>query len=219
MAFPVRIDPRWAAAKSVLFLACLAPAAWLVWGAFNNGLGADPVDRITRETGIWALRLLCATLAMTPLRLISAWAGWIRLRRMVGLFVAFYASLHLATYVMLDLGLYWPNLVEDVLKRPYMTAGFAAWLGLVLLALTSTRGMMRRLGRHWQRLHRGVYAIAALAILHFVWLVKADLREPLVYAAILTFLLAFRIPVIRRHFTRRSAPAKAGPIAQGGHAP
>ncbi|MBK8286982.1 MAG: sulfoxide reductase heme-binding subunit YedZ [Ahniella sp.] len=176
---------RIAWSKLVLFPLALLPALLLVEGAFANRLGADPVDTLTHATGIWALRFLLLSLTVTPLRQWTGWNGLIRYRRMLGLFAFFYATLHLLVYVALDLGAYWADLLTDITKRPYMTVGFAAWLILLPLAATSTRSMIRRLGRSWQKLHRLVYVAAVLAVLHFFWLVKADLREPAVYAGIL----------------------------------
>jgi sulfoxide reductase heme-binding subunit YedZ len=195
---PTRIDPRMALAKTLVFAAALAPFALIVLDVVRGTLGPDPVAQITHETGIWALRLLLATLAMTPLRLVTGSALPIRFRRMLGLFAFFYAALHLCVYVVLDLRGDWPQVLEDIVKRPYITVGFTALLMLIPLAITSTRGMMRRLGRRWGQLHKLVYPAAMLACLHFFWLVKADKREPLVYAAILAVLLAFRLPWLRR---------------------
>lgn len=183
--------------KPFVFLLCLTPFALLVWGAVNNDLGADPTNEITHQTGTWALRFLLASLAMTPLRKLLGSAWPIRFRRMLGLFAFFYATMHLATYVFVDLGLYWPQVLEDVVKRPFITVGFAAWLILLALAVTSTRGMQRRLGRQWARLHKLVYLAIGLVILHFLWLVKADLREPLIYAAVALVLLAFRVKPLK----------------------
>ena len=183
---------RIAALKPVLFAACLTPLAWLVWDALHDGLGTDPVAQLEHRSGDWALRLLLATLAITPLRRLTGRAELVRFRRMLGMFAFFYACVHLSIYVVIDLGAYWSQLFADVIKRPYITVGFAAWLLLIPLAVTSTRGMMRRLGRHWQRLHRVVYVIALLAVLHFLWLVKADHREPLLYLAIFAALMLLR---------------------------
>jgi sulfoxide reductase heme-binding subunit YedZ len=191
-------------AKVVAFTACLVPAALLSWAAFDNRLGPDPVAQITHETGIWALRLLLATLAMTPLRRLTGSPLPIRFRRMLGLFAFFYAALHLSTYVALDLQGYWAQILDDLVKRPYITVGALALLMLIPLAITSTRGMMRRLGRNWGRLHTLVYPAAALACLHFFWLVKADKREPLIYAGILALLLVLRLPWKKRGISRGS---------------
>jgi len=179
-------------AKPLLFLACLIPFGMLLLGGLQGDLGANPLERVTHVTGDWGLRLLLATLAITPLRRLSGWTRLLRLRRMLGLFAFFYVSLHLLTWVWLDQELVWGNIVADIAKRPYVTVGFAAWLLLVPLAATSTRGMMRRLGRNWQRLHRLIYVAALLGVLHYIWLVKADLLEPLIYAGLLLVLLAVR---------------------------
>lgn len=193
----------------LVFTAGLSPFLYLIWLGFQDALGANPVETITHFTGGWTLRLLLIVLAITPARWLLGWTEPMRYRRMIGLYVFFYASLHLLTYVVLDLNFDWPELGEDIIKRPYITVGFTAWLLLVPLAATSTRKMMRRLGRRWSRLHRLVYVIGILAILHFVWLVKADLREPLIYGGILAFLLGYRAwrSVAGR---QRKAPAGAG---------
>lgn len=190
---PRRPDWRWIGFKSLAHALALLPLALLVGAVFQDTLGADPVAAITHATGDWALRLLLLGLALTPLRRLTGWPWPIRFRRLVGLYAFFYASLHLATYVVLDLGQYWSQILDDIVKRPYITVGFAAWLMLVPLALTSTKGWMRRLGRRWGQLHTLVYAVGALGVLHFLWLVKSDLREPLVYAAILALLLGVRL--------------------------
>ena len=178
--------------KPLIFIACLLPFGLLLEGALRGDLGANPLERVTHVTGDWGLRFLLLTLAMSPLRRVTGWTQLLRLRRMLGLFVFFYISMHLLTWVWLDQELRWANIVADIVKRPFVTVGFLAWLLLVPLAVTSTRGMMRRLGHNWQRLHRAIYAIAVLGVLHFVWLVKADLLEPLIYAAILLLLLVVR---------------------------
>lgn len=196
-----------ALAKSIVHLAALSPLAilsWQMWTVATTGsdaLGADPVAEIEHRLGLWALRLLLLTLAITPLRQLTGWTAVLRFRRMLGLYAFAYASLHLAAYAVLDLRGYWPLLLEDIAKRPYITVGFLAWLLLVPLAITSTRGWMRRLGRRWAQLHRLVYAVAVLAVLHFWWLVKSDLREPALYAGIAILLLGWRV------LRLRSAPA------------
>lgn len=171
----------------------LLPLAGLAVGAARGALGANPVETITHVTGEWALRLLLLTLAITPLRRLAGWAFVAPWRRSLGLLAFGYASLHFATFLALDLGFDLSALGEEVVERPYVTLGFSSLLLLMPLAVTSTRAWQRRLGRRWMSLHRLVYAAAALAVLHFVWLVKADLLEPLVYAAILAGLLALRL--------------------------
>lgn len=194
MVLSRRFDWRWLGIKTGAHLLALLPLTRLAYGALYDRLGADPVAAITHATGDWALRFLLLSLAMTPLRRLSGQSWPIRFRRLLGLYAFFYASLHLTTYLVLDLGpAYWSQIFADIAKRPFITVGFTAWLLLLPLALTSTRGWIRRLGRRWGQLHRLVYVIGILAVLHFLWLVKSDLREPLIYAAILTLLLGLRL--------------------------
>jgi sulfoxide reductase heme-binding subunit YedZ len=208
---PERLIP---VAKPLVFVLCLVPLGLLMAGAVADDLGANPVETITHTTGDWALRLLLVTLAMTPLKRLIGRPWPIRFRRMLGLFAFFYASLHLLTYLWLDQGLDGQAILEDVLKRPYITLGFGAFVLLVPLALTSTQAMVRRLGRRWQTLHRAVYAVAILAVVHYLWLAKADLLEPLVYALILFVLLLVRLPAGRlggsRHWPGVSAQPQRG---------
>lgn len=198
-AAPRKTPPGVIAAKVVAHLLALTPAAILAWQiraeflTGSGGLGADPVAEIEHRLGLWALRILLIALAVTPLRQLTGQAVLLRFRRLLGLYAFFYASLHLAAYLVLDLRGYWTQIFEEIAKRPYITVGFAAWLLLVPLAITSTQGMMRRLGRLWGRLHQLVYAIAVLAVLHFWWLVKSDIREPALYAGILAVLLGWRV--------------------------
>jgi sulfoxide reductase heme-binding subunit YedZ len=198
------------AAKAVVHALALTPLAllsWKFWQVFSerdiDALGADPVAAIEHELGLWALRLLLLTLAITPLRQLTGKPALLQFRRMLGLYAFAYASLHFAAWLGLDLRGYWSTLFEEIVKRPYITVGFAAWLLLVPLAVTSTRGWMRRLGRNWGRLHKLVYPVAALAVLHFWWIVKSDYREPLLYAAILAVLLGWRV---WKRFGRRPLP-------------
>ena len=179
--------------RPAVFVAALLPLAWLLYQALWGDLGANPIEEIIHQTGLWGLRLLLITLALTPLRRLTGWGGWLRLRRMLGLFAFFYATLHLLSWVVLDQFFDWPMMAEEIVRHPYITVGLLAWLMLVPLAVTSTQGMMRRLGRRWKQLHSLVYLIGVLAVLHFVWLVKADVREPLIYLALLALLLLLRL--------------------------
>ena len=179
--------------KPLVFLVCLLPLANLIWGLFSDALGTNPIEVFTRSTGEWALRFLLLTLAITPLRLAFGLTILVRFRRMLGLYTFFYAAVHLSTYLWLDQFFDWPEILKDIIKRPFITAGMTAFLLMTPLALTSTQSMMRRLGKRWKKLHRSVYIIAPLAVLHFFWLVKADLRQPIIYAVILLVLLAYRI--------------------------
>jgi len=180
--------------KLLAFLSCLGPAAVLVWKGYHDRLGANPVDVITRTTGRWTLTFLLLTLGITPVRKLSRLPWLIRFRRMLGLFAFFYGSLHLMTYVWLDKFFDFPMMLHDIAKRRFITAGMTAWTLMLPLALTSTSGWIRRLGgKRWQRLHRLIYFSAAAGVIHFIWLVKADLRRPLTYGAILAALLLFRI--------------------------
>lgn len=187
--------------KPLVFVICLLPLVRLAVGAFGIGgasLGADPVARLLHELGEWALRLLVITLAITPLRFLFGQPWLIGLRRMLGLFGFTYVLLHFLVWLTLDQGLYWGGILTDIGKRPFITLGFAAFLMLIPLAVTSTNKMMRRLGRNWQRLHRLIYVIVPLGVWHFYWLVKKDVTEPLIYAAITAFLLGYRYWRARR---------------------
>ena len=207
-------ERRIAAIKAGLFAAALAPFTALVVTGATGGLGANPVEAITHTTGEWTLRLLLATLAITPLRHVTGWVSLTRLRRMVGLFAFFYLVLHFATYAVLDASLDLAYVVEDVADRLYITVGFAAFVMLVPLAATSTNAMVRRLGPlRWRRLHRLVYAAGVCGVLHYLWLVKADLREPLIYAGILTVLLAARLPVVVQWMQARRSKSTGGRAA------
>jgi len=179
--------------KPTLFILALVPFAGLLWDAYTDALGAEPIELITHRTGDWILRFLLLTLTITPLRRISGWNELVRLRRMLGLFAFFYACLHFLTYFVLDQGLDLTFILEDVIEHKYVFVGFASFLLLIPLAATSTNAMVRRLGgRRWQRLHRLIYLIAIGGVVHFYWLVKSDIREPLVYASLLAVLLGYR---------------------------
>lgn len=178
--------------KPLVFSASLLPLAWLFWLGWNDQLGANPVETLSHRTGDWSLRFLLLTLAVTPLRRLTGWNGLQRFRRMLGLFAFFYVCLHFSVYLIFDQFFDLSAIIADVAKRPYITVGFAAFVLLVPLAATSTNRMIKRLGRNWQRLHRLVYLIAILGVLHYGWLVKADISEPLMYSGILAVLLGYR---------------------------
>lgn len=203
--------------KPVAFVLCSLPLLWLALQTFELaglGLGANPVERLLHECGKWGLNLLLITLCVTPLARIAGWRWAYRYRRMLGLFAFFYLVLHLSVYLLLDQSLLWSAIVEDVLERPYITLGMTGLLLLVPLAATSTDGMMRRLGRNWQRLHRLVYPAAILGTCHYYWQVKQDILEPLLYAAALALLLGWRVaragrsrrPAARQRFMRSVSP-------------
>src|SRR5919197_3112107 len=211
--------------KILVFVAALGPVAWLMWAARTGNLSANPLSDITNETGVWTLRFVCITLAITPLRRVTGWNALIRFRRMTGVFAFFYGTLHFLTYVIVDrfAGLDFPNGIvawttvinlaksvsEDIYKRPFITVGFATWLTMLPLAVTSTAGWIRRLGgRRWNRLHRLVYLTAMLGVIHYWWLVKADVRRPLAYGVVVAALLALRMWRVR---ARASTAAAARP--------
>jgi len=178
--------------KTLIFLAGLAPLLWLIYRFLNDDLTANPVEFLVHQSGFWGLVYLMVVLSVTPVRRFTRWNGVIKVRRMLGLFAFFYVFLHFSIYLFLDRELYWDEIIPDIVKRPYITLGFTAFLILVALALTSTRGWIRRLGRRWQKLHRLVYGAALLAVVHFWWLVKADIREPALFAVIWIGLMAAR---------------------------
>ena len=201
------LRPGFAWIKAAVFLAALVPLGAITATAVWGDLGSNPVETLLHHFGEWALRLMLVTLAVTPLRRLSGWNQAVRLRRMLGLFAFFYAMLHLATYVVLDRSLLIEEVLDDLTKRPYVIVGFCAFVLLVPLAATSTNAMVRRLGgRRWRQLHRIVYVAAAGSVAHFWWLVKADVREPLIYAAILALLLVLRLPPVIPFL--RSLPAR-----------
>jgi sulfoxide reductase heme-binding subunit YedZ len=180
--------------KPAVFAAALSPALYLGWRAAAGELSVNPIEDVTLTTGRWTLRFLLITLAVTPVRRLTGWQPAIRFRRMLGLFAFFYGTLHFLTYVALDQFFAWGFILGDIAKRPYITVGFAAFLIMVPLALTSTSGMIRRLGgRRWTWLHRLVYLSAIGGVVHFFWKVKADTRDPLFYAAVLAVLLGWRV--------------------------
>jgi sulfoxide reductase heme-binding subunit YedZ len=179
--------------KPIAFVAALGPAAYLAYGVFADALGANPIDAITDETGTWTLRFLVLTLLVTPLRRMTGWNALVRYRRMLGLFAFFYGTLHFLTYIWLDQFFDVGEIVKDIAKRPFITVGFTAFVLMVPLALTSTAGWIRRLGgRKWNLLHRLVYVSAVAGVVHYLWLVKADISRPVRYGVIVAILLTAR---------------------------
>jgi len=212
--------------KPLVFAAALVPFALLIWRGFTGNLTADPLAEITNETGIWTLRFIAVTLAITPLRRVTGWNPIIRYRRMLGLFAFFYGTLHFLTYVVADrfASLDFPDgfvawstvvnllaaILEDVAKRPYITVGFIAFVSMIPLALTSTAGWIRRLGgRNWQRLHRLIYLTGIAAVTHYWWKVKADTLHPAIYAAIVAVLLGFRVVLAIKRSRWQRQPVQA----------
>jgi len=181
--------------KVAVFIAALYPLARIVLFGMTDRLGANPIEFITRSTGLWTLVFLCITLAVTPLRRLTGVAAFVRFRRMLGLYTFFYAALHFTTYLWFDKWFDAVEILKDIGKRPFITVGFAAFVLLIALAVTSPRAMVRKLGRRWQTLHRAIYAIGALAILHFWWMKagKHDLLLPKIYGAIMIALLGWRL--------------------------
>ena len=179
--------------KAPIFLACLLPLGRLLWLGFHSGLGANPIEFITHSTGHWTLSFLLVTLAITPLRKLTRQYWLIRFRRMLGLFAFFYGFLHLMTYVWLDKFFDVHEMLHDIAKRRFITAGMTAFTLMIPLALTSTKWAIRKLGKRWQTLHRLIYCSATAGVIHYIWLVKADLRKPLEYASVLGVLLAYRM--------------------------
>ena len=180
--------------KLIIFPLCLTPLPWLIYLAQQNSLGADPGNALIKDLGELTLQLLCLTLAVTPVRKITGINKLIRFRRMLGLFTLFYAVLHMLAYVAFMLGWQWTTLIEDFYKRPYILVGALATFILLILGATSTKGMMRKLGRAWVKLHKLVYLVGMLGVLHFLWLVKSDYTKPVVYSMLIGVLLLFRLP-------------------------
>ena len=189
------MSPRlFARLKTTLFLLCLVPLLSLVYGLLGDSLGANPIEALSRGLGDWTLRFLLITLLVTPLRRFTG-LNWLpRLRRMLGLYTFFYALLHFMSYVWLDQFFDWAAIGKDIVKRPFITVGFASFLLLIPLAATSTNAMIKRLGgQRWRALHRSIYLIAGLAVLHYWWMVKKDITQPAIYAAVLALLLGLRV--------------------------
>ena len=218
--------------KPVVFLASLGPFGWLAWAGLTGNLSANPLSDLTLETGVWTIRFVCITLALTPLRRLTGWNPFIRFRRMAGLFAFFYGSLHFLTYAIADrfASLDFPDgmlalrtvrdllasIGEDIYKRPYITVGFTAFVLMVPLTITSTAAMIRRLGgKRWNQIHRLIYITAILAVVHYYWLVKADVQRPIVYGMVVGALLGFRLWWSRAKTTRARASrrrARAWPV-------
>lgn len=179
--------------KAMVFLLCAVPLLRLIWLGFQDNLTANPIEFLERSTGFWAMVILLATLTLTPIRLLTGRAWPLQLRRMLGLWMFFYACCHIIVYLWLDFAFLWTDIIKDITKHPRILVGFAAFLLTVPLAITSNQCMVKRLGRRWKTLHKSVYLIAVLIVLHFWWIVKIDIREPMLYALILTALLGIRI--------------------------
>jgi len=209
MRQPTATQIKWI--KAAAFVACLVPLGLLVWRGFAGRLGANPIEYITHSTGWWTLAFLLITLTVTPLRRLTGLNWLLRLRRMLGLYAFFYACLHFTTYFWLDQFFDLAAIVKDVAKRPFVTVGFAAFVLLIPLAATSTNAMVKRIGaKRWQALHRAIYAIAILGVLHFWWLVKKDITEPAIFAVLLALLLGARL-VWRARQQATSAQSAAVP--------
>lgn len=179
--------------KSLVFLMCLIPMLRLIWLGFSDKLSANPIEFVERSTGFWSLFILLATLSLTPIRLLTKRVWQLQLRRMLGLFMFFYASLHITSYLWLDYSFNWADITKDIFKHPYVLVGFTAYILTIPLAISSNNIMIRLLRERWKSLHKAVYLIAVLAVIHFWWLVKKDVSEPLLYAFILVMLLGIRI--------------------------
>ncbi len=206
--------------KPVIFLACLGPLAHLGWKAYTSALGANPIEVITHSTGDWILRFLLITLSITPLRKFTGQLWLIRYRRMFGLFAFFYGVLHFLTYIWLDKFFAFHEMLADVAKRRFITVGFTGFVLLIPLAITSTTGWIRRLGgRRWNLLHRLIYVSAIAGVIHYLWLVKADIRKPLQYAFVLSLLLGYRLLIwllqTNRTRTASSIPVRSAEVSEG----
>ena len=200
--------------KPIVFLACLVPLGRLAWKGYNSALGANPIQVITWSTGTWTLVFIMVTLAVTPVRKLTRQYWLIQYRRMLGLFAFFYGCLHFTTYIWLDQFFDLHSVAKDIVKRPFITVGFTAFVLMIPLALTSTKGSIRRLGKRWVTLHRLIYATAIAGVIHYYWLVKKDIRKPVIYAIILAALLLYRIVVwaIQRRSSESQSPTPSAPI-------
>lgn len=179
--------------KPAIFSLALLPFAWVIWRVVSNDLGPDPAQELAIETGEWSIRYLLLALAMSPLRQITGMTGFVKQRRMIGLFALFYASVHFLVWLSFLWGFSWGTIGAELIERPYITMGFAAWVILLALGMTSPKFMVRKLGRNWKRLHRAVYAAGVLAIIHLLWIQRTDLIEPVFYGGILVLLLGYRV--------------------------
>jgi sulfoxide reductase heme-binding subunit YedZ len=200
------------ALKVVLWLAALAPGAWLAARIFEGRLGANPIETLTHVTGMTTLVLLLVTLSVTPVRRITGWNPVIRLRRPLGLFAFAYAVCHFSIWFVFDMVFNVTWMLQDVAERPYITVGFTAFLILIPMAVTSTKGWIRRLGKRWTTLHKGIYVAATLGVVHFYWLVKADTRLPVLLGLCLLVLLALRAPGLAGRISARRGPRRASPV-------
>ena len=213
MALRRILSSRWL--KISVFALCLVPTLLLAWKALSGGLGPNPIEFVTHWTGDWTIRFLCITFAITPLRKLLGLPELIRFRRMLGLFGFFYATLHFLTWFVLDKFFDWNEITKDVVKRPFITAGFTAFVLLIPLAVTSTASWIRRLGgKRWQMLHRLIYVSAGAGVVHYYWLVKSDIRLPLLYGAIVTVLLAYRLVANLMKGRRPVSPAAASGLVR-----
>lgn len=190
------------ALRLLTHVGALLPLAWLLWDAYAGNLSVNPIQDITFRTGKPAFVLLVLSLACTPIYIVSGWRGPIGVRRLLGLYSFFYASLHFLIFVGLDYGFDWTLIQEAIFEKRYALVGFAAWLVLLPLAITSTQGWMRRLGRRWKQLHRAAYGAGVLAVVHYLWLVKGDYRQPAAWGVLLALLLLVRVPPVRRAIVR-----------------
>ena len=208
-------------AKAMVFTICLVPFAWLVWEFFHGQLGVNPIQTLLRELGDWTLRFLLIGLAITPVRVVTGWGEPMHYRRMIGLFTFFYAVLHLSSYIGLDQFFDWRLIGEEIVKRPFITIGMIGVALLIPLAATSTSGMVKRLGaRRWKMLHRAVYVVGVLGVIHFYMMIKADFSEPIIYGAILAALLGVRaIVTLRRTAKRRRAAMRRAKAVGTGLSP
>lgn len=213
MLLPARLTPKQSLIlKVVLFILSLGPFVWLAVAAFTDNLGANPVEYLTRATGTWTLVFLCITIGITPVRKVSGW-NWLTLyRRMFGLYAFFYVCLHFTTYIWFDQDFDVQSIIKDVIKRPFITVGFAAFLLLIPLAITSSNWMVKKMGaKRWQALHRAVYLICVLGVVHYWWLVKRDLTQPIIYGSVVALFLVARLVMRNKKPKARPAPAVRKP--------